>query len=297
MLRRIFNVLSNTPGSPTQPALAAATVDAYVDTVSGSARGANPVADLVARAQACATLVEQTPAAFSPAHLAHTVAAVVKSLTQMGEVTSDYVIQHWSAIGAEYAEPATCHLQQALKSLALTAGLLDVAVPAPASLHQGNALTALQQAATTCVKQLCTDEGAPVADPAEVARAIAQTLAALAPIFGQVQAWINRHVPGRGRELPETARHHLHQAIGGWAPLAGLITHVPADPREPDPTPESGAESDSEAEVAVETSSEAVEAPTAVDTPEVAEVQEDLEEEAAPSRAKKVNKKATKKRR
>ncbi|WP_335986635.1 hypothetical protein [Glycomyces sp. MUSA5-2] len=258
MLRRIKSLFSTNPGS--QPAVAEATVDAFVDTVTGTTRPADPVTDLAVRARSCAALVESSPEAFSPVHLAHTVAAVVAALAQMGEVTGAYVIEHWSRIGAEYAEPAGSHLWQALDSLALTAGLLDVAIPAPAPLHQGNALTALQEAAAECAKRVCTTEGEPVAAPAEVARAVAQILAALAPVFAWVQAWVNAYVPGRGRELPETARRHLHEAIGRWAPIAGLITHVPADPRpEPEAAPDADGEDegDAVAEAGPETEKEA----------------------------------------
>ena len=143
----------------------------------------------------------------------------------------------------EYAEPAAAHLWEALDSLALTAGLLDVAMPAPATGNHGpgEALTTLQTAARDCAERVCAP-GEPVAGPADVARAIANTLAALGPVFGRVQEWVNWYVPGRGRELPETARRHLHEATGRWAPIAGLITHVPADPEPEIPAEEKDTE-------------------------------------------------------
>lgn len=157
MLRFFKNLVTNNSGTPVH-VVSETTVEAYLDTISGNCRESDPVANLVANlvahARRCAHLVEQAPHDHSPVHLAHTVAAVVAALAQMGESTSAYVIEHWSRIGAAYAGPAADHLWQALESLALTAGLLDAAVPAPAPLHPGNALAALQEAAAECAQRV-----------------------------------------------------------------------------------------------------------------------------------------------
>jgi hypothetical protein len=297
MLRFFKNLSSNfntNKGATARPVVSETTVEAYLDTVSGKSRENDPVQSLVAHARRCANLVERDPQPFSPVDLAHTVAAVVAALAQMGEVTSGYVVKHWSRIGNRYAEPAASHLWEALDALALTAGLMDVAVPVTDTLHHaGNAvLDALTAAAEACADAVCTAEGEPACGPADVARAIAQTLSALAPVFGQVQAWVVRHVPGRGRELPETARRHLHEATGRWAPIGGLIAHVPADPRpEPETALEAEPAQDSEPEVATkETSSDTEEVTYDYDS-ETGPQKNTATSSAAPKRAKKATKK------
>jgi hypothetical protein len=296
MLRFFKNLSTNlntNNGVTARPVVSETTVEAYLDTVSGTRRETDPVQSLVTHARRCANLVEQAPEAYSPVHLAHTVAAVVAALAQMGEVTSAYVIEHWSRIGNRYAEPAAAHLWEALDALALTAGLMDIAVPVTDTLHHaGNSvLDVLTAAAEDCADAVCTAEGEPACSPADVARAIAQTLSALAPVFGQVQAWVVRHVPGRGRELPETARGHLHEATGRWAPIGGLIAHVPADPRpEPEMVPEAEAAQDSEPEVAAEETSSAEEVTYDYDS-ENGKQMHVATSSAAPKRAKKATKK------
>ncbi|WP_026924968.1 hypothetical protein [Glycomyces arizonensis] len=223
------------------PAVAEATVDAFVDAVCGT--DADPLTDLVARTRRCAELVTANPGAYAPARLAHTVAAVTASLAQMGDATAAYVAEHWSSLAGEYADPAAKHLWEAVKHTALTAGLMDVAAPVDPAPSVGHAdpLIALKQAAEACRDAVCTSKGDPVASPAQVARAIAQTLAALAPVFLPVAGFAYHHIPGRGRTLPEQARIHLAEATGRWAPIAGLITHLPADPKPPTP-PAAGAQ-------------------------------------------------------
>jgi hypothetical protein len=102
---------------------------------------------------------------------------------------------------------------------------------------------------------------------------------------------VNRHVPGRGRDLPETARGHLHEATGRWAPIGGLIAHVPADPRpEPEMVPEAEAAQDSEPEVAAEETSSAEEVTYDYDS-ENGKQMHVATSSAAPKRAKKTIKK------
>src|SRR5690606_6550910 len=107
--------------------------------------------------------------AYTPAHLAHTVATVTASLAQMGDATAAYVAEHWNSLTGEYTDPAAKHLWEAAKHTALTAGLMDVAVPVspagPAPIGHTDPLGALGQAVETCKDAVCTDQGTPVASP------------------------------------------------------------------------------------------------------------------------------------
>lgn len=241
-MRRIINFFTGSKSTPTNnPAVSETTVEAFLDTVAiNSGTETDPLGALVAHTRRCATLVSAAPHAYSPVRLAHTVAAVTAQLAQMGDVTRAHVAAYWPSRGAALADPATDHLWQAVEQLALTAGLMDVAMttpPAHGHTTTGDPLAALVAAATECTSQVCTSEGEPAAGPAEVARAIAQTLGALEPLFAPVHHWITAYVPGRGQDLPRSALHHLAEATGRWAPISGLITHVPADPRPEHETP------------------------------------------------------------
>lgn len=241
MLRFFKNMFTTTDNSDAnvalRPAVAEVAIDAYVEAVCGTST--DPLTDLVGRTRRCAELVTANPQAYTPAHLAHTVATVAASLAQMGDATAAYVAEHWNSLTGEYTSPAAKHLWEAAKHTALTAGLMDVAVPVspagPAPIGHTDPLGALGQAVETCKDAVCTDQGTPVASPVEVARGIAQILTALAPVFLPVAAFAHHHIPGRGRALPEQARIHLAEATGRWAPIAGLITHLPADPKPPTP--------------------------------------------------------------
>jgi len=227
-----------------RPAVAEAAIDAYVEAVCGTST--DPLTDLVGRTRRCAELVSANPQAYAPAHLAHTVATVAASLAQMGDATAAYVAEHSSRPTGPYPDPAATPPRVAAKHTALTAGLMDVAVPVSQAgpvptIGHADPLEALGQAAEACKDAVCTDQDVPVASPVEVARAIAQILTALAPVFLPVAAFAHHHIPGRGRALPEQARVHLAEATGRWAPIAGLITHLPADPKPPTP-PAAGAQ-------------------------------------------------------
>jgi hypothetical protein len=288
-MRNFFNLITGrTLNSAPVPAVSSAAVETYLDiaAATGSPGEARPFEALVDNTRRCADLVSAAPHAYVPARLAHTVAAVATQLARMGDEIEVYVAYYWPTKGAQLARPAAEHLWQAVEQLALTSGLMDVAAPLPPASANGavDPLAALVRTATVCADQVCNSEDDD-STPVEVVMAIARTLAAIEPLFAPVHSWIAAYIPGRGSELPEAARRHLAEATGRWAPLAGLITHLPAERQpEPETTPETEAAPDSGAEVAVEqTSSEAVEAPATADTPGGTEPQAKV----APSRAKK----------
>lgn len=288
-MRNFFNsITGRTLNSAPVPAVSSAAVETYLDiaAAAGSPGETRPFEALVAHTRRCTDLVTAAPHAYAPARLAHTVAAVAAQLARMGDEIEEYVAYYWPTKGAPLAHPAAMHLWQAVEQLALTSGLMDVAAPLPPATAGGavDPLAALVRTATVCADQVCDSEDDD-STPVEVVMAIARTLAAIEPLFAPVHNWIAAYIPGRGSELPEAARRHLAEATGRWAPLAGLITHLPAERQpEPETTPEDEAEPDSGAEVAVEkTPSEAVETPATAGTPAVT----DSQAKAAPSRAKK----------
>lgn len=236
MLRAILSKFrsSNCSGRQAHTAsVSEAAVEVYLDAARPEGVGSKPdaLADLSAQAHRCSALVTAAPKAYPPARLAHTAAAVTAQLARMGDEVQGFIAYYWPSHGAPLAAPAAEHLWAAARQLAYTAGLIDVAAPCQHMLGteaRTDPLAGLVETARACADQVCDsdedDEG-----PAAVARAIAQALAALEGVFAPVHAWITAYMPGRGRELPDAARHHLAEATGRWAPIAGHLTYIPAE--------------------------------------------------------------------